>query len=207
MKQGGGKMKNKIISILLVLSLMTLWAGCATLEEHKGATVGAGVGAATGAVAGAIIGKSTKAAVIGGLAGALIGGAIGHYAYDRKRTRTETAQAYKYKPSQGTVLTIEEASTAPQSVSPGEVVEIKMTYAVLNPTPEARTAITEIREITYEGNLVGKPENLVERADGTYTSSVPLRLPADAKKGLYRVKVVVQSENVKDTKEISFNVT
>ena len=199
--------KQKLISSVVIITFITVLSGCQSIpQEHKGAATGAGVGAATGAVAGAVIGKSTKGAVIGALLGALVGGAIGHYAYDKKRTREETVRTYNYKESHGKVLTIEEASSSPQTVHPGDVVEMKMTYAVLNPSAEAKTSITEIREVTYSGELVGKPEVRVERGDGTYTSTVPIRLPSDAKKGVYKVRTIVQSENTKDTKEISFTV-
>jgi len=200
-------MKQRLISSVVIITFITLLSGCQSIpQEHKGAATGAGVGAATGAVAGAVIGKSTKGAVIGALLGALVGGAIGHYAYDKKRTREETARTYNYKESHGKILTIEEASSSPQTAHPGDVVEMKMTYAVLNPSAEAKTSITEIREVTYSGELVGKPEIRVERGDGTYTSTVPIRLPSDAKKGVYKVRTIVQSENTKDTKEISFTV-
>lgn len=200
-------MKQRLISSVVIITFITLLSGCQSIpQEHKGAATGAGVGAATGAVAGAVIGKSTKGAVIGALLGALVGGAIGHYAYDKKRTREETARTYNYKESHGKILTIEEASSSPQTAHPGDVVEMKMTYAVLNPSAEAKTSITEIREVTYSGELVGKPEIRVERGDGTYTSTVPIRLPSDAKKGVYKVRTIVQSENAKDTKEISFTV-
>jgi len=201
-------MKRKVISIFLIFSFISVLSGCATVpEEHKGKAIGAGVGAAAGAVLGQVLGKSTEATVIGGLAGALIGGMIGHYAYDTQRTRVETAQVYKYKASHGTMLTLEDVSLPSQSVRPGDVVEIKMIYAVLNPSPGTKTAITEIREITFEGQLVGKPKARVERADGTYTSTVPIRLPATAKKGLYRIKATIESENQKDTKELNFTVS
>ena len=200
-------MKQRLISSVVIITFISLLSGCQSIpQEHKGAATGTGVGAATGAVAGAVIGKSTKGAVIGALLGALVGGAIGHYAYDKKRTREETLQTYNYKEAQGSLLTIEEASSSPQTVRPGDVVEMKMTYAVLNPSAEAKTSITEIREVTYSGELVGKPEVRVERGDGTYTSTVPIRLPSDAKKGVYKVRTIVQSENTKDTKEINFTV-
>ena len=175
-------------------------------EEHKGAAVGAGVGAAAGAVTGAALGKSTKAAVIGGLVGALLGGAVGHYTHDQQKTREQTAQTYNYTTAQGTILTIEEATFSPRSVRPGDVLEIKMTYAVLTPSPGTKIGVTEIREITYEGELVGRPEVRVDRLDGTYSSAVPIRLPSGAKNGLYRVKVMVEAGNVKDTKEMSFTI-
>ena len=113
-------MKAKIVSCVLIGSLIFAFSGCQSIpEEHKGAAVGAGVGAATGAAAGAVLGKSTTAAVLGGLAGALIGGVVGHYAYDQQKNRDETAKTYDYTPSKGTVLTIEESSTVPQTCGSG----------------------------------------------------------------------------------------
>lgn len=200
-------MKHKIFSIFLIVAFVSAISSCQTVpEEHKGAAVGAGVGAATGAATGAVLGKSTKAAVIGGLIGALLGGAVGHYTYDKQKTREQTAQTYNYNASQGTILTIEEATFSPRSVRPGDVLEIKMTYAVLTPSPGTTIGVTEIREITHEGQLVGRPEVRVERSDGTFSSAVPIRLPTSAKKGLYRVKVMVEAGNVKDTKEMSFTI-
>jgi hypothetical protein len=74
-----------------------------------------------------------------------------------------------------------------------------MTYAVINPRPNTETAITEIREITYNGEVVGRPEVKVRRSGGAYTSTIPIHLPSNAKKGEYRVRSFVESENVKDT--------
>jgi len=54
--------------------------------------------------------------------------------------------------------------------------------------------------------MVGKPEVRVEHSDGTYTSTVPLRLPSSAAKGTYRVKTVVESQVAKDTRETTFTV-
>ena len=89
-------MFKKFISIIAILTFLTGVFGCASLtEEHKGAATGAGIGAATGAVAGSLLGSKgskTEMAILGGLVGALAGGLIGHYAYDKKRTKDETAQ-------------------------------------------------------------------------------------------------------------------
>ena len=200
-------MKQKLVSIVLIITFVAALSGCQSVpEEHKGAATGAQVGAATGAVAAAVLGKDADGIVIGSLLGALIGGAIGHYFYDKKRTREETAETYDYEASKGTILTIEEALASPKKVRPGDIVDLKMTYAVLNPVPETTTAITEIRTITLNDELVGQPEVRVERSDGTYISTVPLRLPSSAKKGTYVVRSIVQSANAKDTKEIKFSV-
>jgi hypothetical protein len=204
-------MKMRVMSLLVLFFLLTGLFGCASIpEEHKGAATGAAVGGATGAVAGAVLGKEgskTGTAVIGGLLGALVGGAIGHYAYDKKRSQEETAQRYEHQPSSGTMVRIEETSVVPQSVRPGEKVELKVVYAVLGASAGSEMSITEIREVRYGDELVGKPEVTVKREGGTYTSTIPLFLPADAKTGTYRVLTTIQTGGTKDARETTFKVT
>ncbi|MGQ9569655.1 MAG: hypothetical protein ACUVUQ_02200 [Thermodesulfovibrionales bacterium] len=202
-------MRKKLISIITIISFAFCIFGCATIpEEHKGAATGAVVGGAAGTVAGAVLGKEgakTETAILGGLAGALIGGLIGHYAYDAKKTKEETAKKYNYESSMGTVIRLEEVSAVPSTVKPGEKVELKATYALLE--PENRDInVTEIREIRMGTELVGKPEVNVVRHGGTYSSTVPLFLPANAKPGTYSVITTVQTQTAKDSKETSFTV-
>jgi hypothetical protein len=203
-------MYRKIISIIAILTFLTGVFGCASLpEEHKGAATGAGIGAATGAVAGALLGSEgakTEMAILGGLAGALAGGLIGHYAYDQKRTKDETAQKYNYNSSQGNLLRIEDVSVVPATARPGDTIEMRMTYALLGVGSGNEAGITEIREIRYEGEIYGKPQINVSRADGTYSTSIPITLPYDAKKGKYNVITTVQSSYASDSKEVSFQI-
>ena len=203
-------MYRKIISIIVILAFFAGVLGCTTFgEEHKGATTGTGIGAATGAVAGALLGSKgakTEMAILGGLAGALAGGVIGHYAYDQKRTKDETAQKYNYNPSQGKLLRIEDVSVVPATAGPGDTIEMRMTYALLGVGSGKEADITEIREIRYEGEIYGKPQINVSRADGTYSTSIPLTLPYDAKKGKYNVITTVQSSYASDSKEVSFQI-
>jgi hypothetical protein len=195
---------RKIFTVLLVISMVGLLTSCGTIpEEHKGAAVGAGLGAA----AGILLGGDTEGRIIGGLIGALVGGAIGHYAYDQRRTRQETAGAYNYHSSQGTVLTLEDAGASPDKVKGGGIVHLAMTYALLTPSQETETSVTEIREITHDGKLVGRPQTTVARRDGTYTSDIPLHLPKDAEKGVYHVMATVRSAKAQDTREFTFNVS
>jgi len=198
-------MRNRVIALLTGIVFLVV-TGCATIpEEHKGAATGAGVGAAAGAVLGAAMGD-TKGAVIGGLLGALVGGAIGHYYYDQNKTRNETSSQYGYRSTQGPMIRIEGASVEPQTVVPGGKVDMKLTYAVLTPTEATELTIVEKREIRHEGNLVGNPEVTVVHKGGTYTSNIPLTLPADAKKGLYVVTSTVQSGQLSETIQSAFTV-
>ncbi len=200
--------RQVVASATLLLFALSM-AGCTTFgEEHKGATTGAAVGATTGAVAGAVLaerGAKTETAIIGGLLGALVGGAIGHYAYDTKRTEKETADRYSYQPNSATVR-IEDVSVSPSRVRPGDKVDLHATYAVLGSSPNVDISVTEIREIRFGNDLVGKPEASMTRRGGTYTSTVPIYLPRDAKRGTYKLLTVVQAGNARDSRETSFFV-
>ncbi len=201
-------MKMKLISIAVIAVFTFSLFGCVS-EEHKGAATGAVVGGAVGATAGALMGHKgakTETAIIGGLLGALVGGVIGHYAYDVKRSRQETARKYDYDSSMGAVVRIEEVSVVPKSVWPGDKVDMRATYALLDTSPSAEIDVTEIREIRRNGELVGKPEVNVTRGGGTYASTVPLVLPDDARKGTYTVITTVRTPKASDTLETTFTV-
>lgn len=199
-------MKRRSISILLVFALIVSIGGCAGTEQTVKENPGATVGATLGATAGVLLGGSTGGRIVGGLIGALVGGAIGHYTYDRTRSADETAKTYNYKSTQGTMVSIENAVATPSKVSPGNKVEIAITYAVLNPSPSVENQVTEIREITHKGSLVGRPETTVTRTAGTYTSTLPLQLPSTAEAGEYEVKTTVQTPEAKDVRITHFSV-
>ncbi len=201
-------MSQRIVAMVIVITFGL--AGCITVpEEHKGAATGAGVGAATGALAGALLageGSRTKGAIIGGLAGALVGGVIGNYTVDQKKTAQETSSRYNYEPSSGTVVRIENAAATPVTAKPGDKIDLDATYAVMAPSPDSSVAITESRDVRLNGELVGNPEVNVSHKPGTYHSVVPLFLPTDAKKGVYKVITTIKSEAGKDSRETTFTV-
>lgn len=195
------------LMVFFIMAILFLTYSCETLKNHEGAVTGAAIGAGIGALVGAAAapgGKGTEGAIIGGLAGALIGGAIGHYAYDVKRSQAETNKVYNFSGKEA-VARIEEVSISPNLVKPGERLTTKLTYAVLT-TSNTPVRVREIREIYYMGDLWGNPEVTVERNGGTYVSTLPIILPKDAKKGTYRVRFTVQTENSKDSREATFTV-
>jgi hypothetical protein len=140
------------------------------------------------------------------LIGALVGGVIGHYAYDKQRSKEDTDKKYNYKASQGTVLAIENANASPEVVRPGGTVNIELTYAVLNPSGNQVTKLTETRELSHKGEMVGKPQIVVERKAGTYTSRIPVTLPKNADPGVYNVRTIVKSDTASDERIFKFTV-
>ncbi len=207
---------RRIVQLLIVVLLAVGLAGLGPaasiaksptdiVKENPGAAVGAGAGAATGAIAGAVLGKSAGSAVIGGLLGALAGGAIGHYAYDRSKDREQTAKDLNFQPSDGNTIKVENVTASPQTVKPGSEVNLKTTYGLLTPSEE-NSEVTEKWEITHNGRLVGNPEVRSRRADGTYNATMPLRLPENAKPGVYEVRSTVKTDVGSDSKSTRFRV-
>lgn len=204
-------MRTQLVGTLALLALILgFQGGCATVtEEHQGAATGAGIGAATGALAGAVLagdGSRTQGAIIGGLAGALVGGVIGNYTVDQKRNAEDTSNRYGYDSSAGVLTRIENTSISPASIYPGDRVDLKATYALMAPQSDTRIAVTEIREIRFNGELVGKPEVSTTRIAGTYDSNVPLFLANDAKRGTYQVITTIKAQESSDSRESSFTV-
>lgn len=204
-------MKTRIFRRFLLLALVLgLLGGCANIpEEHKGATTGAGIGAASGALAGAFLGgegSRTQGALLGGLAGALVGGVIGNYTVDQKRDASDTSNRYDYNPSAGVLVRIESTSISPDRVYPGDRVDLRATYAVMAPQSNSRIAVTEIREIRFNGELVGNPQVNTDHIAGTYDSNVPLFLAGDAKRGTYQVITTIKTQESSDSRETAFIV-
>lgn len=175
-----------------------LAAGCASLLEEGGSAPAVPVESK----------KEVKpvTAVVGGYLGSFAPDSIGEYTFEKKKTKEETAKKYIYKPSRGIMVKIESASVVPNKIKAGDTAEIRLTYAVLGAAPRKDLTVTETREIRYKGRVFGKPKAYVSRADGTYSSSIPVTLPPDAKKGQYLVILTVQTHKVSSSRETIFYV-
>ncbi len=211
-------MTRKILVLLMVLTLAAPLAGC--MEEsgyyspEKSAGAGALGGAATGAALGAIIGAATGSpatgAWVGAASGAIVGG-IGSYLYAQHRNsvireQRAAAAAYNYQPSQGNVVNIDQASADPATASPGQQVNLGMTYTILTPD-NAPVSVTLVREVRYQGQLLGSPyQTTVSNANGTFSDSVAYSLPSNASPGNYTVTSRVVSSYGSSQKDAYFSV-
>ena len=176
--------------VAAVLLGSTVLTGCETVSEHKTTAIGAGAGAAGGAAIGGLATRSATGAVVGGLLGGLAGGAVGYYLERRERDRAEATAEVGYRPDQGTVLRIDRVEATPPSVRPGGQVNLLMTYTVLTPTDQ-QIVVRETREIRHNGALVANPSAEVRRANGTFTSGLPIVLPRTARPGTYEVSTTI----------------
>jgi outer membrane lipoprotein SlyB len=188
---------------------VALLSGCEAIEraikDNPKTAVGAGAGGAGGALIGGLASGGT-AVVVGGLAGVLAGGVIGHLLDRQERTRAATAEMVAYTEEKGNLIRIEEVGINPQSIRPGETVNVNVQYAIVTPSGTERAHIREIRHIYYQGDLVGNPVVEVERPDGTYWSTLPIKLPESATPGRYEVVVGVEMNGALDRWESRFLV-
>ena len=199
---------RRMLSLILLIGGVTLLAGCETLERtiknNPKTTAGTGAAGAGGADVGGVAGGT--GAVIGGLSGVLAGGAVGGVLDRQERTRAATAETMAYSVEKGDLVRIEEVSLNPQSIHPGETVNVNVLYAIITPSGRDPVRVREIRRIYYQGDLVGNPVVDVERLDGTYWSTLPIKLPASAALGLYTVVVGVEMNGTLDRWESRFHI-
>jgi len=202
---------RKLLCLGVALAFLSaILPGCASVDQttrdNPNTTIGAGAGVLGGAVVGGLIGGK-RGALIGGLLGGLAGGAVGHYLDQQEKDRLQTSRDYRYSPAQGAQIKIETVRVNPAALSPGETVNINLTYAVLTPTADTQVLVRETREILLNGNSVGKTSIEISREGGTWKSTVPITLPANAAPGKYLVIASIDSRTAgTDRRETSFQV-
>lgn len=190
-----------------------------TIRDHPQTAAGAGVGAAGGAVVGGLAG-GTKGAVIGGLLGALAGGVVGNYVERREATLPQTASTppstagttvgvpgpvLRTNTNGAAVVRVDQVGVQPSLLRPGDTVNLNATYTVLSPS-EQLVAVRETREVRLNGELVANPTVEVARQTGTYSSALPITLPANAGTGRYEVTTTVVSGDRQSSSTTSFSV-
>jgi outer membrane lipoprotein SlyB len=198
-----------IASLIFLVGGVALLNGCETVErtikDNPKTAAGAGVGGAGGALIGGLASGGTGA-VIGGLAGVLAGGVIGNLLDRQQRTRAATAETMAYTEEKGNLVRIEEVSLNPQSIRPGETVNVNVQYAIITQRGTEPVRVREIRHIYYQGDLVGNPVVAIERLNGTYWSTLPIKLPETATPGRYDVVVGVEMNGALDRWEARFTI-
>ena len=195
-----------------------------TIRDHPQTAAGAGVGAAGGAVVGGLAG-GTKGAVVGGLLGALAGGAIGNYIERREASVPQTSSTTpptttpstsgstvgvpstttSPTSSRASLVRVDRVQAQPAQLRPGDTVNLDATYTVLSSSDQV-VPVRETREVRLDGELVANPAVDVTRQTGTYSSAVPITLPATARAGKYEVTTTVASGDRRSTSTTSFSV-
>jgi hypothetical protein len=199
------------VALLLCLFLVAgSTFGCTALEEqvkaHPETAIGAGIGTAAGMLTGGLIFGNAAGTLVGGLLGGLTGGVIGNVIEARAQDRAATAERYHYTSAQGTILRIEAVEAHPAQVRPGDIINLNVRFAVLTRNAQQTVQVSERRQIFLNSSVVGDSTLQVQRMGGTWTSSQPLTLPANAASGSYRVIMSVKADGTEATQQTTFTV-
>jgi len=185
-----------------------LFAGCAEttkqVQEHPRTATGAAVGGVGGAVVGGLLGGG-KGALIGGLLGALGGGVVGNYTEKKQAPREQALQETGAQPGQS-AISVQQVTAQPQTVAPGQQVDIGMTYSVVTPQPNETANVRETREITFNNQVVGQMSVDRQRTSGTWQSDVPVTLPQTAQPGTYTILASVTAGGMTNSRTTTFTV-
>lgn len=171
--------------VFLCLALAFATTSCGTVQEYVSENLRTTIGAGVGTLGGALIGglDSAGAAVAGGLIGGLAGGLVGR-ALEHKNEKTSRDYAYLSE-GRETILRVEEVDTDPERRSPRERINLVTRYAVLPPQRDKEVSVTEKWTIRHNGRVVGN--------GGTWSSAIPITLPAGADPGTYEATVEDQA--------------
>lgn len=184
-----------------------LLAGCTGATTTEQSTVG---GAAVGALVGGLLGGWEWAA-IGAASGAALGWVAGKAIEAQEisaRDQIQDQQLYGYStPTDSVFVNINSASSSPQTVAPGGVVDVVTDYSLAMPQGMSVAQVTATSYLMRDGEQLmefkGKP---VQKAAGGYTIKLPVNIPAEAAPGTYVMRHQVSSGTTYDTAESTFVV-
>ncbi|MDP1947319.1 MAG: glycine zipper domain-containing protein [Nitrospirota bacterium] len=174
------------------------------MAENKETLIGSLAGTAAGATIGGLVAKK-KGAMIGGAVGLVSGAMIGNYYAKQERTRTQTTASVGYRPEQGNLLTITEATAAPSVAKQGESVKVNTKYTILRPD-EDKATIKETREVRCNGTLVDTQTAEVRLDQGEQRITWEYPIPHDAKAGTYQVLTTAAIDEKQSSATTSFAI-
>ncbi len=131
---------------------------------------------------------------------------MGYYLDRQDHTREQAVSSVGYNPGEGTVVRVEGVQASPTAVRPGETVNLMATYSILTPAAGQSVLVRETREVRHDGALVANPTTEVTRANGTFTSAVPITLAAGSPRGAYEVLTTVQVDGRLSRSSATFRV-
>jgi len=198
-------MKNKTLikTIVLLVAVGLVLPACQTTGESTG--LGAGLGAVAGAVIGNQSGNPITGAIIGAAAGGLAGYMIGKVHEKQLASRKQVEQQIVNDggtvPAQPTVK-IEDLTSTPSKVKPGDTVDIVGTYAAYGGGNEAPKG--KLR-LLHDGKELGS-DNLKVTQVGRSQFSRKMQIPKNMAAGEYTVEVQMARGQTVQTRTTTIEV-
>jgi hypothetical protein len=122
--------------------------------------------------------------------------------YGEQRTGKQTA----YQRSTGFMLTIQQDALTPNSVLPGEQINLRVQYAIMG-APAAGIPIKKQRTLFFAGKQITviNTESTI-RTNGTWENTLTFAVPKSAQPGTYTVKQEISAQGVPRTTQQTFTV-
>lgn len=199
------------VRTISVICVAVVLHGCASTGGVSGKQVlGAAVGGVVGAGICLAVTRNPVACALAGVGGAIAGWGVGtvveNYARQQRSFEAERAE-FGYQPAQGTRIEMRKSQTSPETVAPGQSLEVITQYALLGPDAEKPIAITETLSVWRDGNEIVKgTAKVVERLPGGWEVSDRLKVPEKAPPGRYQVKQELSAGNAKSASLTPFVV-
>lgn len=208
-KLGQGRRRTLLTSLCIILAL--LLNSCESLTPVQNALVGSGAGAIIGGLAGAALDKKHRGrgVAIGAAIGATVGGTaaykIGKTRQRQMATRAQVERQVRKKTGQAIkvpVVELEQFTVNPQSVSPGNTIEVSGIYKAYGPA--GGTPKGTLRLLKDNQPLTEAPLNLAQAGQSEFAKTITL--PQEAASGKYDVQVVIHNGDSVAERSISFNM-
>jgi outer membrane lipoprotein SlyB len=201
------RFRNFVCGLLCAAMLVS----CSTSSDSTNQILGGLGGAALGAGIGALATHGDTTAILAGAAAGAVAGwaAVKLVQYHSEQTRSakEEAKALGYRSADGTVVKIRGASVSPDSVQPGDTVNLRMDYAVLAPQGTTSVPVNEVWTLEKDGKrLASVPPKQESRAPGGWQTRAGIDIPKNASTGTYVVKNRVEAGDSYDERLATFTI-
>jgi len=106
----------------------------------------------------------------------------------------------------GADLAILGTTTEPLAVSPGQTIDLSVTYEVTGVAPGSEIEVLERRVILQDGEILTTLEASVRRGPGTHRSTQSLTIPASIAPGVYEMRARIFGAEAEASGETLFQV-
>jgi hypothetical protein len=100
-------------------------------------------------------------------------------------------------PADARTIRIQKGEVVPPTARAGQLVVVRVQYAVLAPGADMRVGLRESRMLQSDGREIAEPQSRVVNVEqGVFVSTYRFDLPADTPPGRYRVVTIIETDGM-----------
>jgi hypothetical protein len=206
----GNAMNSIIKSTVSTAVCLSLLGGCAMTPEDQ-QRWGAAAGGIVGGLATGLSTKNVGYGLLGAAGGAALAwGAIKLVQHNTQQVRSpeEDRKIYGFTPAfNNAKVQLNKGSASPNTVSPGQQVNVVSDYSLALPASSNMTTVQESYSLKKDGKLLfeSSPQS-AQRTAGGYVVNASIPIPSNATPGTYIVESKVQAGTSYDVNQAAFVV-